>query len=282
MSLRVRQLLNLVMIEHTLFALPMALIGAVLASRGLPNLWVLLLVALAFTGARTAAMGFNRLVDRRLDAANPRTAGRHLPSGQVTPGQAIGLISLAAVVYFLSAWLLNPLCFKLSPFVLALLLAYSYTKRFTWLCHLFLGICLGLAPVAGWLAVTGAWAWAPIVLGLGVVFWVAGFDTIYALQDVEFDRNRGLYSLPASLGRERAFRLSAFSHVLALALFVLTGILSGLGWPYYPLCLVVAGLLYWEHRLVDTDNLERIDFAFFKVNSAVSGVLLLAVIVGLI
>ncbi len=280
--MKLRKILDLVMIEHTLFALPMALTGSILAARGLPELSVLLLVALAFTGARTAAMGFNRLVDAKLDAANPRTANRHLPRGEVSPLQAAGLITVASAVYFLAAWLLNPLCFKFSPWVLAVLLAYSYTKRFTWLCHVFLGFCLGLSPLAGWLAATGRLALPPLVLGLGVIFWVAGFDTIYACQDVEFDRDKGLYSLPANLGPERALKLAASFHAIAYVLFLLTGVLTGLGWPFYLLSLVIAGLLYWEHRLVNPADLSRIDLAFFKVNSAVSGSLLLAVAVGLI
>lgn len=277
-----KRILELVMIEHTLFALPMALTGTILAARGWPGLGVLLWVALAFTGARTAAMGFNRLVDAKIDAANARTAGRHIPAGSVGKWQAAGLIGAAMALYFLSAAMLNPLCLKLSPWVLIILLVYSYTKRFTAWCHVVLGLSLGMSPLAGWLAVSGQWAVTPILLGLGVIFWVAGFDTIYACQDVEFDRTTGLHSIPAKLGEQRALRLAAYSHVIAWLLWLVAGMLSGLGWPFYLLLAAVGGLLVWEHRLVNPEDLSKIDLAFFKVNSYVSGCLLAAVIAGLI
>jgi 4-hydroxybenzoate polyprenyltransferase len=275
------RLLSLVKIEHTLFALPLALTGCVLAARGLPSLRVLILVALAFTSARTAAMAFNRLADRHLDAINPRTADREIPTGKVSVAQVWLLTVLAIALFFLAAWGLNDLTFTLSPVALALLLGYSYTKRFTWLCHVFLGLCLGVAPIAGWIAVTGTWNWTPVVLGLGVVLWVAGFDTIYACQDVEFDRRTGLQSIPAFLGTAQALRVAALAHVAAFSLFLLTGPLAELGPAFYVLSLFTAGLLYWEHHLVNPKDLSRIDLAFFKVNSMVSFSLLAAVWFGL-
>ncbi len=169
-DVNLRRLLSLIKIEHTLFALPLALSGALLAARGLPAARTLALVAVAFAAARTAAMAFNRLADRRLDALNPRTADREIPSGLVSSGQVRVLVLAAAGVYFLAAWALNPLCLQLSPFALAILLGYSYTKRFTRLCHIFLGLCLGMAPVAGWIAVRGTVDWPPVVLGVGVLF----------------------------------------------------------------------------------------------------------------
>jgi 4-hydroxybenzoate polyprenyltransferase len=165
---------------------------------------------------------------------------------------------------------------------LVVLLGYSYTKRFTALCHIFLGLSLGMAPIAGWIAVTGHWSWIPVVLGLGVLFWVAGFDTIYACQDVEFDRRLGLYSLPAAIGPEKALRVAALSHALAFALFLATGLLAALGPLFYVLSLVTAGLLYWEHHLVRPGDLSHLDLAFFKVNSLVSASLLAAVCAGLV
>lgn len=281
LALMFRRLLSLVKIEHTLFALPLALTGSILAARGLPSLKVFGLVALAFAGARTAAMAFNRLADRHLDALNPRTAGREIPSGQINVSQAWAMVVMAIGTYFLAALALNWTCFLLSPVALAILLAYSYTKRFTWLCHFFLGLCLGLAPVAGWLAVLGGVESTPLVLGTGVLFWVAGFDVIYACQDVEFDRGAKLHSVPAWLGTRVALRLAALAHIMAICLFMLAGKLAGLNWPFYLLSLVTCGLLYWEHNLLRPDDLSRLDLAFFDVNSMVSFSLLMAVWFGL-
>lgn len=276
-----RRLMGLVKVEHTLFGLPLALTGAILAARGLPNGRVLALVIVAFAGARAAAMGFNRLADRDLDSANPRTAEREMPSGLVKSDQAWGLVMFSSGIYFLAAWGLNDVCLLFSPLVLGLLLGYSYTKRFTTLCHIFLGLCLGLAPIAGWLAVTPQWSWIPAVLALGVIFWVAGFDMIYACQDVDFDRSSGLYSLPARLGTHAGLRLAAVSHALAFSFFLLTGVLASMSWPFYIFILVTAGLLFWEHRLVRPDDLTRLDLAFFKVNSMVSISLIAAISLGL-
>lgn len=276
-----RCLLSLVRIEHTLFALPLALTGAILAARGLPDTRELVLVAAAFAGARTAAMAFNRLADRHLDAANPRTRDREIPSGQVSPHQAWMLIIVSCGLYFGAAWALNQVCFMLSPLVLAVLFAYSYTKRASEVCHLFLGLCLGMAPVAGWLAVNPTLAWPPVVLGIGVLFWVAGFDVIYACQDVDFDRSRKLHSVPARLGLAPALRLASLSHVTAMSLFVATGILAGLGPIFYGLSLITGGLLCWEHRLLHPEDLSRLDTAFFRVNSLVSFSLLMSVWLGL-
>lgn len=277
----VRRLLSLIKIEHTLFALPLALSGSILAARGLPNAWTLVWVAVAFAAARTAAMAFNRLADRKLDALNPRTADREIPTGKVSANQVRMLVLVAVGIYFLAAWALNPLCFMLSPIALAILLGYSYTKRFTWLCHVFLGLCLGMAPIAGWIAVLGTVDWPPVVLGFGVLFWVAGFDTIYACQDVDFDRSASLHSVPAWLGTRRALQLAALSHVIALALFLLTGLLSDLGWGFYLLSLITCALLYWEHSLVKPEDLSRLDLAFFNVNSMVSFSVLVAIWCGL-
>jgi 4-hydroxybenzoate polyprenyltransferase len=280
-TLMFRRLLSLVKIEHTLFALPLAFTGSILAAKGMPSLRVLGLVALAFAGARTAAMAFNRLADRHLDALNPRTADREIPSGQINVYQAWALVVIAVGTYFIAAWALNWVCFSLSPVALAILLAYSYSKRFTWLCHLFLGLCLGLAPVAGWLAVTGQIEWTAVVLGIGVLFWVAGFDVIYACQDVEFDRRHRLHSVPAWLGTRVALRLASLAHIAAICLFMLAGKLAELNWPFYLLSLVTCGLLYWEHKLLHPDDLSRLDLAFFNVNSMVSFSLLVAVWFGL-
>jgi 4-hydroxybenzoate polyprenyltransferase len=277
-----KTLFSLIKIEHTLFALPLALTGAVLGARGMPPVPVLLLMAVAFTAARAAAMAFNRIADRHLDAQNPRTATREIPSGTLSVSRVWGLVMVSIAVFLAASWAINPLCGKLAPFALVVLLGYSYTKRFTSLCHYLLGLALGMAPVAGWIAVTGTVAPAPIILGLGVIFWTAGFDTLYACQDVEFDRNMGLHSIPAKLGTKKALKVAAMSHVAAFLLFILAGALAALGVGFYLLSMVTGALLVWEHRLITPDDLTHLDMAFFKVNSMVSASLLLAVVAGLV
>ena len=274
--------LSLIKIEHTLFALPLALTGAILAARGLPDVMTLILLAIAFTAARAAAMAFNRLVDRRIDALNPRTADREIPSGAISATKTGVLVAVSVAVFLAAAWAINPLCGKLAPLALVVVLGYSYTKRFTVLCHYLLGIALGIAPVSGWLAVKGAFAWPPVVIGLGVILWTAGFDILYACSDIQFDREMNLYSLPALLGPARALRLAALSHMVAFGLFVFTGYLAGLSWLFYLLTLSTGLLLVWEHRLISPDNLSKLDMAFFRANSLVSVSLMLAVCGGLI
>ncbi|MCG6879214.1 MAG: putative 4-hydroxybenzoate polyprenyltransferase [Deltaproteobacteria bacterium] len=276
-----KSLFSLVKIEHTLFALPLALTGAVLGARGLPPITALLLMAVAFTAARASAMAFNRIADRHLDAKNPRTANREIPSGTLSVTRVWGLVLVSIAVFLAASWAINPLCGKLAPLALLVLLGYSYTKRFTHLCHYFLGLALGMAPVAGWIAATGSIAAAPVVLGLGVIFWTAGFDILYACQDVEFDRKMGLHSIPAHLGAQKALKLASLSHIAAFVLFILAGALASLGVGFYLLSIIPGALLFWEHRLITPEDLTHIDLAFFKVNSLVSASLLLAVIGGL-
>ena len=277
-----KTLFSLIKIEHTLFALPLALTGAVLGARGMPPVPILLLMAVAFTAARAAAMAFNRIADRHLDAQNPRTANREIPSGTLSVSRVWGLVMVSIAVFLAASWAINPLCGKLAPLALVVLLGYSYTKRFTSLCHYLLGLALGMAPVAGWIAVTGTVAPSPIILGLGVIFWTAGFDTLYACQDVEFDRNMGLHSIPARLGTKKALKVAAMSHVAAFLLFILAGALASLGVGFYLFSMVTGALLVWEHRLITPDDLTHLDMAFFKVNSMVSASLLLAVVAGLV
>jgi 4-hydroxybenzoate polyprenyltransferase len=277
----VKTLFSLIKIEHTLFALPLALTGAVLGAKGLPSFPLLLLMAVAFTAARASAMAFNRIADRRLDAQNPRTADREIPSGTLSAGSVWGLVLVSIAVFLISAWAINPLCGKLAPFALVVLLGYSYTKRFTPLCHYLLVLALGMAPVAGWIAVTGGFALVPMVLGLGVIFWTAGFDILYACQDVEFDRRMGLHSIPARMGTRRALKVAAFSHVAAFLLFIATGALASLGAGFYLFSMVTGALLVWEHRIIRPDDLTRLDLAFFRVNAMVSSSLLVSVIAGL-
>lgn len=261
--------LNLVAFRHSVFALPFALQGAWLSARGAPRATVLLWIVLCAVSARTAAMAFNRLVDARLDAANPRTRARELPAGRLRRGSVALLVLGASAVFVACAAALNPLCAKLAPAVLALLFFYSLTKRFTWTAHLFLGLSLALAPLGAWLAVRGAIDGAALQalwLAAAVLFWVAGFDLIYACQDSEFDRAAGLHSVPARFGRGVALAAARACHALTVALLVGTWHAAGLGWVYLASIALAAGLLVWEHALVSPRDLSRIDMAFFTLN----------------
>jgi 4-hydroxybenzoate polyprenyltransferase len=266
----VKKYLSLVTFAHTIFALPFALLAAVLAARGMPPLPVLFWILVAMVGARSAAMAFNRISDRDIDAVNPRTQARDIPAGRVSVAAASAFCALSASLFVLAAWRLNPLCLALSPVALIVVLGYSYTKRVTALAHLVLGLGLAIAPVGAWIAVTGAFAAPPVVLGLSVLFWVAGFDVIYSLQDEAFDREHGLFSLPARLGARKALNVSTAFHAFSLALlygvFVLVdgGLLFGLG-------VVLAGVfLVRQHVLVRPGDLSRVDGAFFTANGWLS------------
>jgi len=269
---RLRVVLEMIKIEHTLFALPFALMGMILAAGGWPEGRVFGWILVAMVGARSAAMGFNRLVDRRIDAENPRTRSRALPAGLVTPGFVAGFVVAALALLLLAAWRLNPLCLALSAAAIPVLLGYSYTKRFTSLSHLVLGVALGGAPLGAWVAVRGAFAATPFVLAGAVVTWVAGFDVLYALQDEAFDRGRGLHSVPARLGTTGALWLSAALHVGTIALLATLPFVypPGLGAGYW---IGVAGclaLLAYQHAIVRPRDLSRLDAAFFSANGALS------------
>lgn len=274
----VLKILEMIKFEHTVFALPLAYVGALWAAGGWPGWGKSLWILAAMVGARSAAMAFNRLVDHRLDAANPRTRDRALPRGELGRGPVIVFLSASMALFFTAAAGLNWICVVLSPLALAVILGYSWTKRFTWLSHVFLGLALALAPLGGFLAVAETLSGAILVFAGGVICWVAGFDVIYACQDIDFDRRAGLHSIPARLGGRTALVLSSLLHALAWALFLLAGVMSGLGWPYYLGLAVVGGLLLVEHRLVSPDDLSRLEAAFFTVNSYVSLALLAAVV----
>jgi 4-hydroxybenzoate polyprenyltransferase len=265
---------SFVKLPHTVFALPFALTGVVLASRAvMPTVGQVGWVVLAFTAARFAAMAFNRLVDRDVDAKNPRTRMRELPSGALSVRQARLSVVVSGAVFILASWMLNPLCGALSPVALAWVLFYSYCKRFTRWSHLVLGLGLGIAPVGGYLAVTGAWSdpvWMLPVLAMAVMTWSGGFDVLYALQDVAFDRANGLFSLPAALGAPRALNVARVLHVGTVLLLSLVGWATG-GGPLYALGVaVVALLLAYEHSLVKADDLSKLDAAFFTMNGVIS------------
>lgn len=281
-SLLVRYV-NFVKLPHTVFALPFALLGLLVASRDHPVTWRTLgLVVLAFTGARFVALGFNRIADRTLDAKNPRTRGRELPTGRLTLAQAWVGVAIAAAVFLWAAWALNPLCFALAPIALVFVAAYSYAKRFTHWSHLWLGLADGIATPAGYLAVTGRWSdpwWLLPVGALAVTFWVGGFDVFYALQDEEFDRAERLHSLVVRLGRMPAIFVAKVAHGLAAAALVLFGIGAGLGWAYFVGVALGAAVIAWEHRLVQPGDLSRLDAAFFNANGVVAIVVVLGALV---
>ncbi|MCI0341427.1 MAG: putative 4-hydroxybenzoate polyprenyltransferase [Planctomycetales bacterium] len=269
----------LVRFSHTLFALPFAVAGALLAARlhGAPSAGTWGLILLAMIAARSAAMAYNRLVDRDLDARNPRTEGRHLPRGLVTPGLVRAFIAFWALVFFVAARALNELCGWLSLVALVVIFAYSWTKRLTALSHFVLGLALACAPIGGFLAVAGRFEAAPLTLGLAVLLWVAGFDVIYATLDVDYDRRAGLHSIPARLGVPKALRLSALLHAGTVAALGATGLLAGLSWPWYAGIGLVAAVLATEHAIVRPEDLSRVNTAFFHANVAVSALVCAAV-----
>lgn len=262
--------LEMIKVEHSVFALPFALTGAMLAADGWPAWRQVFWIVVAMVGARSAAMTFNRIADREFDARNPRTEKRALPAGHLTLRFAVAFTAASAALLVLAAWELNPLAFKLSPVALALLLLYSYTKRFTLLSHVVLGMCLGLSPVAAWIALRGDVSWAVVILGVAVTLWVAGFDIIYACQDIDFDHSVGLHSIPRKFGIAAALYASAALHVLMLALLVMVAQMSGLGWIALGGLVAVAALLAYEHLLVKPSDLTRVNAAFFTINGYIS------------
>ncbi|MGH7928167.1 MAG: UbiA-like polyprenyltransferase [Candidatus Binatia bacterium] len=273
---RIRGYANLIRFSHTIFALPFAFASLALAWPTHPvTLRVLFWVVVAMVGARSAAMGFNRLMDRRFDALNPRTRAWELPQGKVKVWEAVLLTSVASLVFIYAAYQLNPICFVLSPVALAIVFFYSLTKRFTWTSHLFLGLALSLAPIGAWLAVAEPplaldELATPLLLGLAVVFWLAGFDIIYSLQDREFDRKQGLYSIPVRFGVAGALRLSSFFHFCTVLALALVGGTAQVEIIYWLGLAAVSAILFWEHRIVTPNDLSRINKAFFDFNAYVS------------
>jgi len=275
---------SLIRFSHTIFALPFALSSIALAwSRHPVTLRALLWILLAMLGARSAAMGFNRLVDRKFDALNPRTKNWELPQGKVGVSEAVLLTLATALLFVFAAYQLSWLCFLLSPLALAIVFFYSLTKRFTWASHLFLGLALSIAPIGAWLAVAGSdVGWAelatPALLGLAVVFWLAGFDVIYSLQDREFDHSHGLHSIPVRFGVAGALRLSSVFHFNTVVFLGLVGVTADLGIIYWLGVAAVSFILFWEHRIVHPGDLGRINRAFFDFNAYVSIGYLLTII----
>ena len=268
--------LQMIKFEHTVFALPFAFIAALLAEGGLPGSGQILWIVLAMVGARSAAMTFNRIVDLRYDAANPRTQKRALPTGRLSIGFALMFTIAMSALFVLSAAMLNRLCLYLSFPVLAILLLYSYTKRFTWLSHLVLGFAIGLAPLGAWLGVRPEFAITPVLLALTVMLWIAGFDIIYACQDTGFDQRFRLFSIPSRWGTPRALQVSSVLHVGTVVLLTTIAWRSNLGTVAYGGILLVAAILYWEHHIVRPDDMSRMNVAFFSLNGYVSLLLLAA------
>jgi 4-hydroxybenzoate polyprenyltransferase len=267
---KIAVILEMIKFEHTVFALPFAFTGALLAARGLPTLGRVFWITLAMVGARSAAMGFNRWADRNFDAENPRTKERALPKGLVTPFQVIVFTAVSSAVLVYAAYRLNMLSFHLSPVALAVVFFYSYTKRFTFLSHAFLGLAICLAPIGAWIAVSGRLEPPALVLGAAVLFWLLGFDVLYALQDMEFDRKRGLHSIPQRFGVRRSLWISRISHLATMAALFWLFFLLSLGWYYLAGVVIALCLIIYEHTLVKENDLSKLNMAFFNMNGYIS------------
>lgn len=266
----------LVMFSHTIFSLSFALISMLLASKGLPSPYVIFWILVAFMGARTGANAINRVIDAEIDKKNPRTATRQLPQGLMKKKEVILFSSLCFLVMIIGAYMLNPLCLILSPIALFLLIIYSYTKRFTWACHLVLGITSAAAPVGAWLAVTGKISWLPLFIGAANTLWVAGFDIIYGSQDYDFDTANGINSIPARFGVKNALHIAAFFHAITLVILIIVGLLSPqLGLIYFIGIGIISVLFILEHRMVSPTNLSNVKLASYSINQLISIVFLI-------
>lgn len=270
--------LEMIKFEHTIFALPFAYIGALLGSvtmdLKLPSWAEIGWITLAMFGARTAAMGLNRLIDQAIDAKNPRTEKRALPAGLLKAGEVALFVIISFILLFIAASRLNPICMKLMPIAVFMLVIYSYSKRFTWLCHVVLGLTIGLAPLGGWVAVTGHFAAPAWVLYIGIVFWLAGFDTIYALQDFEFDRRERIHSIPARFGIAGALKLAKLFHLITAACFITLYMMTDLSWLYLIGIVLSIVILFYEHLILKPDDMSRLQTAFFTMNGSLSIVML--------
>jgi 4-hydroxybenzoate polyprenyltransferase len=286
---RLRTFLDMVRFEHTIFALPFAYLGMILAANWppatgairFPTLRQFLWITVAMAAARTLAFAINRYADRFYDARNPRTANRPIPTGRLSPGATLGYGALALVALAFAAWQLNELTLKLLPGAIIFLVGYSYTKRFTWLSHWVLGATDGLAPAGAWMAVRAAVDPPAWLLWLAVTLWIAGFDLIYACQDIEFDRSEGLYAVPARFGNSVALQLAKLNHLLTVLALAAIGVVMGLGWVYWLGLAAVVGLLVYEHSLVSPTDLSRVNLAFFNVNGYIAITVFVATLVAL-
>lgn len=262
--------LKMIKFSHSVFALPFAFTSAILAASGIPHFKQIFWIAVAMVGARSGAMGMNRIIDREIDAENPRTKQRELPAGKIKMRDAAIFVLISFAVLIFAAYNLNPLCFKLAPMAILIVIIYSYTKRFTWASHFVLGLAISSAPLGAWIAVKGTIDIEIIPLCIGVVFWLAGFDTLYALQDIEFDRSHRLYSIPQRFGIKKAIVFSRICHFITMCMLAITGVIFNLNFIYWIGMTVVTGLLLYEHSLVKPDDLSRLNMAFFNMNGYIS------------
>ncbi|SCY70675.1 UbiA-like polyprenyltransferase [Desulfoluna spongiiphila] len=272
---------RMIKFSHTIFALPFALSAVVLASAEAPlTILKLFWILVAMVGARTAAMGVNRIVDADIDSRNPRTAMREIPKGEIGKKEAWLVVAGSSLVFIFAAAMLSPLCFKLSFPVLLLLGAYSFTKRFTWLCHIYLGFAISMAPLGAWIAVTGGFSWGILTLSLALLTYIAGFDILYACQDSDFDREKGLHSIPATMGIKKAMQISTGIHAATFGFMLLLWPVFSLGWPYGLAVALIGALLVVEHKLVNPKDLTHVNIAFFHMNSIISMVLFAGILAG--
>lgn len=263
---KLKKFLSMIDFGHTLFGLPFAYMGAFLAYKKVPSVNELLWITVAMVAARTSALCLNRLIDRHIDRANPRTAKWVMASGQLPVIPVWIMVFVCFGLLFYAAAALNPLCVKLAPLAVLILWGYSYTKRFTWWCHLILGLAIGIGPIGAWIAITGSFDWQPLIMGMAVACWIAGFDAMYACQDIEFDRQNHLFSIPARFGQRGALMFSAGFHLLTLIFLVVNGIILLLGSWYYCAVIFTALILIYEHIIVKPGDLSRVNFASFKIN----------------
>lgn len=262
--------LRLIKFSHSIFALPFAFTSALLAADGIPALHQIFWITIAMVGGRSGAMGMNRIIDRKIDALNPRTESREIPRGIVKTGEALFFTGIAFALLVFAAYMLNPLCLKVSPLVLLVLFSYSYMKRFTWLCHLVLGLALSLAPLGAWIAVRGTFNAEILPLCFAVMFWVAGFDALYGLQDVDFDKMQGLFSIPSAFGVHASLWTAKIFHLITVGLLLSMVYIFDLGILYIAGVFVAAGLLIYEHSLVKPSDLSKLNMAFFNMNGYIS------------
>jgi len=302
---KVKNYLSLVKFSHTIFAMPFAMIGFfvgitkgqennhfdsstgwrenITGAAGIKSLSIkFFLVLLCMVTARSAAMAFNRYLDRHFDAKNPRTAIREIPKGIISANSALRFTILSCILFVISTFFINPICFYLSPIALFVILFYSYTKRFTFLCHLVLGLGLSLAPIGAYLAVTGAFAVLPILFSFAVIFWVSGFDIIYSLQDIDFDQSQSLYSIPSTVGKARALKISELLHILSTACVISAGVYGHLHWLYWIGIVIFTGMLIYQHSIVKPNDLSKVNIAFMTANGIASVVFAIFVIADLI
>lgn len=272
---------RMVKIEHSVFALPFAYLGQFIAAGGFPSLKPFLLLTAAMVAIRSVAMAFNRVIDLPFDAKNPRTQQRPLVTGEISPVQTWVFIAVMALIFVIACFFINELSFQLAPVALIVAVFYSLLKRFTWLCHFWLGAVLALSPLAGWISIDPQFTVAAVLFAWGILFWVAGFDIIYSCQDADYDRSVGLNSVPAHFGLESALVISSFCHVVTSIMFLMGGWAAGLGWPYFAVWAVVSGVLYWEHTIISADDMSRVNMAFFTMNGFISVMLFIGALAGI-